>query len=112
MVVRITMDKSACAARLKGRFEEKVIPVLSEQVLKDSNFYARMDTGAMIDSSQTASDFKAGKLVWDTPYARKVYYTGSPSKDRNPNASLMWAHTAKNAKNKDWQKLAQKEFSG
>lgn len=112
MAVRITMDKAACAARLKDRFQSKVIPVLSEQVLKDSNFYARMDTGAMIDSSQTASDFDAGKLVWDTPYARKVYYTGSPSKDRNPNASLMWAHKAKDAKNKDWQKLAQKEFSG
>ena len=111
MSVKVTMDRAACSARLKSRFESKVIPVLSEQVLKDSNFYARMDTGTMIDSSQTASDFKAGKLVWDTPYAKKVYYTGTPSKDRNPNASLMWAHKAKNTKNKDWQKLAQKEWS-
>lgn len=112
MPVKIMMDRAACAARLKDRYESKVIPVLSEQVLKDANFYARKDTGAMIDSSQAASDFEKGRLVWDTPYAKKVYYTGTPSKDSNPNASLMWAHKAKNAHNKDWKKLAQKEWSG
>lgn len=84
-------------------------PILSQQILKDSNFYARQDSGAMIASSQSASKFRQGILIWNTPYAAAVYYTGEPSKDVNPNASLMWFEKAKSLHLEEWLKLADKE---
>lgn len=87
-----------------------MIPAVAEQALSDCNEYCRVDQGQLKESSQTASDVKAGKLAWNTPYARRVYYTGTPSKDQNPNASLMWCETAYDAHGKEWNKIAQKEF--
>ena len=87
------------------RFEklaEKARHLLSSQVLADSNKHARMDTGEMIFSSQRASDLPKGLLVWDTPYAKRVYFTGTPSTDRNPDAELMWVHVARDRYSKDW----------
>lgn len=87
------------------RFEklaEKARYLLSSQVLADSNKHARMDTGEMIFSSQRASDLTKGLLVWDTPYAKRVYFTGTPSTDRNPDAELMWVHVARDRYSKDW----------
>lgn len=110
MAVKVTMDRATVKARIKGRFDEHVRPALAEQILKDSNFYARRDTGTLIDSSQTASDFGKGIVAWDTAYAKKVYYTGSPVKDKNPNASLQWVETARKQRGKDWQKLGQKKW--
>ena len=87
------------------RFEELAVKaryLLSSQVLADSNKHARMDTGEMIFSSQRASDLPKGLLVWDTPYAKRVYFTGTPSTDRNPDAELMWVHVARDRYSKDW----------
>lgn len=101
------------------RFEklaEKARYLLSSQVLADSNKHARMDTGEMIFSSQRASDLPKGLLVWDTPYAKRVYFTGTPSTDRNPDAELMWVHVARDRYHKDWlvvfENLAKKEILG
>lgn len=71
---------------------QKAIAAVATEALKDANYYARHDTGEMIRSSITASQPEKGMLVWDTPYANKVYLTGTPATDKNPNASLMWAH--------------------
>lgn len=110
MGVKITIDRSAIVARVKSGVKA-MIPAVSEQALADCNYFARRDQGTMIQSSETASDLQAGRLVWDTAYAKKVYYTGSPSKDVNPNASLMWCEKAKGTYGKDWDKIAQKSYT-
>ena len=69
-----------------------------------------MDQGQLKESSATARDIQAGTLVWDKPYARRVSYTGTPSKQPNENASLMWCETAHDAHGKEWNKIAQKQF--
>ena len=68
--------------------------IVTEEFVKDANYYVRQDTGDLKTSAIRHSDFENGKAVWNTEYARKVYYTGRPVLDRNPNASLMWAHKA------------------
>lgn len=88
-----------------------MIPAVSEQAHEDCNYFARKYQGTMILSSETASDFKKGELVWNTPYAKKVYYTGTPSQDANPNASLMWCEKAYDTFGGKWQKIAQKAFA-
>lgn len=105
--VKIEFNSKAIRARIDKGIDKGVAPLM-EQVLKDSNYYCRQDQGMLIASSQIASSPSRGVLVWNTPYARRVYYTGSPSRDVNQNASLMWFHKAENAHKKDWISIAQK----
>lgn len=89
MMFKLTQDKAAISRKVRAA-ADKAVAALTEQVVKDSNYYCRQDQGTLIASSQTASDFAKGIAAWDTPYAKKVYYTGTPSKDVNANASLQW----------------------
>ena len=81
-----------------------------EQIITDCNFYVRVWTGAMKATSQTESLVRDNTLsvIWDTPYARRVYYTGTPSTDRNQNASLMWAEKAAKRFGHEWQMILEK----
>ncbi len=110
--MRISIDKLRVKEGLINRFNALALAPLSEQILTDSNYFARQDTGNLIASSQTASRPKEGKLIWRTPYARKVFFTGTPSKNVNPNASLQWVEVARKTYRADWQKLAQKKYDG
>lgn len=84
------------------KLSEKARYLLSSQILADANRHARMDTGELIRSSQRASNLTKGELVWDTDYAKKVYYTGKPSHDANPDAQLMWVDFARDRYIQDW----------
>ena len=110
MGVKVTFSRAKVAARIKSGIKS-MIPTVAEQALADCNYFARRDQGTMIQSSETASDLKNGELVWDTPYAKKVYYTGKPSHDENPNASLMWCQKAYDTFGEDWNEIAQISFS-
>lgn len=108
--VKITFNKAAIKAKIEKAAEAVKAPVM-EQVLKDSNYFCREDTGNLIASSEIASRPKDGIVVWDTPYAKHVYYTGKPSTNVNPNASLTWFEKAKGVYGKDWAKIAQTVFN-
>ena len=109
MSVTIKTDRARIAARINAGIAS-AIPAVAEQALADCNEYCRVDQGQLKESSQTASDVKEGILVWDKPYARRVYYTGTPSEDQNKNASLMWCDVARDAHGKQWNKIAQEQF--
>ena len=98
-IVDVQFNKSALKAKIDVASEKGIAAVCNE-ALKDANFYARKDTGELIRSSINASSPEKGELVWNTPYAKRMYYTGHPSRDSNPNASLLWAHKGY-AENKD-----------
>lgn len=91
LTVQVKFDKAKLMGKIDGK-NKKAIAIITTEALKDANYYVRKDTGEMERSSLRASDFDEGKLVWDTPYAKKVYYAGNPSQDVNPHASLLWAH--------------------
>lgn len=86
--------------------------MLANELLKDANFYCRKDSGSLISSSIRASRPEAGELVWDTPYAKAVYYTGTPSKDSNQNAELMWAEKAATQDRPKLERMAQAYMKG
>ena len=48
-----------------------------------------------------ASRPQDGLAIWDTPYAKRRYYTGTPSKDKNQNASLQWVKKGVNTYKKE-----------
>lgn len=110
--VKINIPAMAIAAQKRKQFDQVAKPALVQQVIKDSNYYCRKDQGGLISSSLTASQPENGLAIWDTPYAKKVYYTGRPSRDKNPNASLMWFEKAKAAHKKDWEKIIDKSMKG
>ena len=107
--VTVTLDRARVKARIKAGID-KMIPAVAEQALADCNYFAKRDQGTLIESSETSSDIQNGELVWNTPYAKKQYYSGTPSKDVNPNASLMWCEKAHDTYGADWEKIAQKQF--
>ena len=112
MSAQVTLNTAAVLKRLESIAKDRLVPALANEVLKDSNYYCREDSGALIDSSILASRIKDGVLVWDTPYAKRVYYTGTPSTDRNSNASLMWAQKAASENRDKYQKMLQKVADG
>lgn len=108
MPVNIKINKSAIRRRIKGAWE-KGLPELSEQILADCNEFAKEDRGHLILSSVFSSDFKAGELVWNTPYAARQYYEiQTASHDQNPNARWRWCEAAKRKHKKEWAAQAQK----
>lgn len=93
---------------------ERARYLLSSQIRDDSNKHAREDTGILKLSAYKASNLPKGEIVWDTPYAKRVYFTGTPSTDKNPDAELMWVQVAVDRYGKDWvlifENLAKKEI--
>lgn len=85
---------------------------ISSEFLADSNVYIPFVTGDLKRSSINFSDFEKGLLVWQTPYARRLFYNPQFdfSKDANPNARGLWAEYAKEQNQKKYRRLANKSF--
>lgn len=109
--VRVRMNNpGATVGRLKNQFYDKALPIVAEQILSDCNTYVRMQDGTLADSARIE---KGGREVtWNTKYAKKVYYTGTPRKNRNPNASLRWCEVAKRKYSRQWDSLATEIVNG
>lgn len=60
-------------ADMDARFA-KVQYAFSQKVAATIDPYVPFDTGTLKNSVNQASDYKDGKLVYNTPYARKQYY--------------------------------------
>lgn len=109
--VNITFNKNATLEKLMERHKIAQIK-MSEQALKDSNYYCKQDQSTLISSSLVYSDYENGILKWHTPYARKQYYLDSAQTDKNPNAQKMWAHKAASVHQSDWLLIYEKVFKG
>lgn len=81
-------------------------PILDAQIMKDSNRYCPMDTGALQKSAITNTKLGTGVIIWNTPYAKEQYY-GKPnkSKQKNPFACMKWFEVAKSKCLKNWLRL-------
>lgn len=104
--VKVFLDKEKVKSKVQDATEYATF-TMAQQALKDSNYFARQQTSELINSSLRASDFKKGLLVWNTKYARVMYYVGNPRHDVNPNADKMWAHKARAAHGDEWKKIGQ-----
>ena len=102
--VRVEFDAGKLAKKI-DKASEKALTAMTNEALKDANKYARMDTGETIRSSIRASEPEKGRLVWDTPYAKKAYYQGRPSTQTNPDARLAWAHFSFGKNRKKYERM-------
>ena len=86
-----------------------------EQILTDCNTYVKHLEGDLESSSQHNSKVKGLTLTlrWDTPYAKKQWYTGKPSAvslSFHPKASTQWAVKAEAEYHDEWIKILEKEM--
>lgn len=102
------MKFEAAKADVIDRAFNKALFALKEQALGDCNLYVRVDQGTLRDTSYSSINGMTLTLTWDQPYAKRVYYTGTPSIDKNPLASLQWAAKAKDLYKNDWAAILTK----
>lgn len=135
MSVKITRNMAAIQAKIKAG-NSMMIPAVTESVVEYGNIFVPVDHGVLEASSligttlpdtvsrkdwtpedqenysnASGSDLEKGQAVWDTPYAKQVYYTGSPSKDNNQVASIKWVEKGVNTYKKELDQVAQNAFS-
>ena len=105
--VKIEFDKNKLTSKISTNSERATL-VLANEVLKDSNFYIKQESGELKRSGLKFSRPTEGKIIWSTPYARRQYWTGRAKKVKNPNASKMWFHVAKSRKKTKWRNMVAK----
>ena len=82
-----------------------------EQILTDCNYFVRQYQSVLRDSGHPEMQGDTLLITYNTPYAKRVYYTGHPSTNVNPNASLQWCQKAADRFGGDWQKIIEKGMS-
>lgn len=100
---RLKINTQACI----GRFSKKYSTAqkfLDNEVLKDSAPFVPMRTGNLMNSGQTGTVIGSGKIEYNAPYAKPMYYGigFNFSKDKHPQACAQWFEKAKALKKKIW----------
>lgn len=107
--IRVRVDTKRIFPKVH-KATQGAIYAVANQVLKDGNLYAPQDTGELHRSGIRSSKLKKGKVIWNTPYAKRLYFglRFKFSKDKNPRAQALWAEKAKTVHSREWAKVAQK----
>jgi len=105
MPVRVNIDPNAIVARVQGAFNAG-LETLSNEILADCNQYCKKDQNTLIMSSIVHSKPKDGKLIWDTPYAKRQYWEIETS--LTPGRTWQWCETAKRKHLREWTELAER----
>lgn len=87
-----------------AKASELAFYVAQAQIEADCNRYCRFDTGTLMKSVYSEiKDSKSMEISWNTPYARRVYFTGVARTDAgNPYAHILWADYASDLHKKEW----------
>ena len=104
MPVQIRIDPNKVGLKVQGAWKESLLP-LSSQILGDCNQYVKVDQHTLESSSYAASDLHNGKLVWDTPYAKRQYWAIKTS--LTPGRTWKWCETAKRKWLSKWKQKAE-----
>lgn len=110
MAIKVSFNQAGAKKKIETRLT-MVQKKLDSQVMKDSNNFCPMDTGAL-QKSVLGSVIGSGILTWAIDYAKKMYhFRGRVSKESNPNASVKWFEVAKSRYKDMWVKLVNDEYS-
>lgn len=109
--VSIEIDPNSIMAQIRPN-KGLASAALTEQVLKDSNYYCKEREHTLINSAVMHSDPDEGIVQWVTPYARYQYYYPPTRHEVNPNATMEWFETAKAAHLDEWVRLYANLYTG
>lgn len=108
MPVKIIINREKVETRIKYAFGAGM-GMLANEILNDCNQYCKEDTGMLIASSYIHSQLDDGKLIWQTPCARRQYWEiRTAHTDVNPSATWKWCEAAKKARLPIWERQAQR----
>jgi len=114
-MVKVEFDKNVVKRTISTRVA-RAQKALDIQVLKDDNLEIPQTNERTLQRSGRVVD-GGGAIEWDTPYARRQYYldekVADPSaiKYTTPGTHYKWHEWAKVKKMKQWEALAQNEYS-
>lgn len=107
MPVTIRIDPDKVGAKVMGAWRDG-LKDLSEEILADCNEYCKEDQHTLIDSSIDHSRPEEGKLIWETPYAKRQYWAIKTS--LTPGRTWKWCETAKRKHKSRWKDLAERKL--
>lgn len=76
---------------------QKAQYAMAQEAARLIDSYVPLDTGTLKNSVNQASDFKGGKLVYNTPYARKQYYLHAQGTDLRGDTGLRGSYWGQRA---------------
>lgn len=82
---------------------ENAIPIIAEQIYKDSNEFTYRESGTMYQSGEMHSNFEKGLVIERTPYVRRRYYEGGKAGAGNRQAQPRWFDKTFAKYKKDYQ---------
>lgn len=109
MIGRFVINTKLVIARFDPRYHEAQ-KFLDSEVLRDSAPYVPFRTGNLMNSGNTGTVIGSGKVVYNAPYAKPVYYAKEASfnKEKHPQAQAQWFEKSKATKKEAWVKGVQK----
>lgn len=111
--VKLDLNVPATVNRLNPCFQ-KAQTFLDSEVLRTSAPYVPMRSGALMRSGTTGTKIGTGKIVYNTPYAKRKYYGFGFhfSKDKHPQACAQWFEKAKATHKDAWLQGVSKIIKG
>lgn len=108
MAVKIKFNQQKVMARIDNAWD-KGLAILTEEIMNDANQYVKVDKHTLKNSALIHSVPKQGKIIWQTPYAKRQYWEiKTAHTDVNPNASWKWFHVAKSKHMQKWARQAER----
>ena len=107
MPVKIQIDSNRVGQKVMGAWD-KGLSDLSTEILADCNEYCKEDQHGLIDSSLTHSRPQEGRLIWETPYAKRQYWEIKTS--LTPGRTWKWCETAKRKHKERWKRIAERRL--
>lgn len=109
-MITVKIEMPDLSAKYEKRIDEAQF-LLDSQIVEDSSPFVPFRTGTLDSSALRSSKIGEGEIIYDTPYARHMYYgvhykTGKPfnySKTHHPLASEQWFEQAKSAYLEKWE---------
>ena len=113
MKYRLVINTQFTVSRFHPKYHEAQ-KFLDSEVLRDSAPYVPMRTGNLMNSGNTGTVIGSGKVIYNAPYAKPLYYARNAhfSKLKHPKASAEWFEKAKAVKKDVWLKGVQKIIRG
>ena len=107
--------------RIRNEAKEKKLTAqkaLDNAIIEDTDPFVPFREGTLSRSVTRASRVGEGEIVWDTPYARHMYYgvhylTGTPfvyNRFSHPLATERWFEHAKSAYLEKWRREVEEIF--
>lgn len=112
--VDVRVDLSGLEARLGEAAMREKQAAFASRVAFETRDYVPVETGTLQGSEPVSSDYEAGTVEWNTPYAGYVEAMPESSirKTVNPSARAHWPQAAKSERLGAWQDFARKLLEG